>query len=327
MAKTKKELVQTLEVFEEESGVLKMELETLQNLNSKTLNEINQLHQLISHLHEDNTNLKHAYHEAQEAIAQLKIDGQSALEQCNTSHLLSIADSEKKIKEILVINQKLMDEKETLNKEMAHDRQKISDLQKKNIILFNQVNALKDEKTSLSNQSSTLKDDNNSLFTQTIEAKEKNNALLGQLNNAKEEIDWLYKQMSELQEINEDLSLERGMLQDIIHIYKAVCNSEEEMFLLLDDKLDVRFVSDSLTKRLHDNSKWEIKPLWNMISGIQEEKYSKIMQPVLIEKKQNKMKNIYLKVSPLVFMKVDALMFPTTYDGKAAAKVVFNERR
>ncbi|SLM32653.1 hypothetical protein MTBBW1_790051 [Desulfamplus magnetovallimortis] len=311
MAKTKKELVQALEVVEGESGVLKIELETLQSSNNETLEEIKQLHHLIFQLQEENINYKKKYSEAQNTIKQLKIDGQSALEQCKASHQVSMADYDKKLEKALLINKKLKDEQEVLNKEMENDRQAIIDFQKKNMILFNQIN--------------TLKDDNNFLVTQTLEAEKKNNALIGQLNNAKEEIDWVYNQMIELQQINNDLSLENNVLQDTKHAYAAVCNSKEAMFLLLDEKLDVLFVSDILGKRLHDNRKWEIKPLWNMISGIQEEKYYKAIQSVLIEKKQNKMKNIYLKISPLVFIRVEAIMFPITYNCTPAVKVVFNE--
>jgi len=255
MAKTKKELVQMLGVFEEEHGVLKLELEELQTLKSETVNEINQLQ-------EDNINLKQRYNEAQKAIDQLKIDGQSAAMEQNASHLASIADSEKKIKNTLFATQEANDEKEVLKKEIESGRQKISDFEKKSIALFEQINKLKDENISL---------------------------------------------------------------QETIQKYAAICNCEETIFLLLDENLKIRFMSDTLKKRMHDNLNWETKPLWSMISGIQEQKCLKKLQSVLIEKKQKKMKNILLKLSPLICIKAEANMLPITYNSMPAVKVVFNE--
>lgn len=304
MTKTKKELVQMLGRFEEESGVLKLELEALQTLNSETLNEINQLQ-------EDNINLKQRYNEAQKAIDQLKIDGQSAMEQCNASHLASMADSEKRIKNTLLTNQMTEDEKEMLKKELESNRQKISDFEKKSISLFEQINRLKDE--------------NISLLSYLSELKEKNGILLGQLNSSKEQSGLLSDQLNKLKKINGMALLENKTLQETIQKYAAICNSEEAIFLLLDKNLDVRFVSDTLKKMLHDNHIWETKPLWDMISGIQEQKYLKKLQSVLIEKKQKKMKNILLKLSPLISIKTEAKMFPATYNSMPAVKVVFNE--
>lgn len=185
------------------------------------------------------------------------------------------------------------------------------------------IRKLKNEMEKITQKNEFLNKENQRLIVEKETLTEERNAIMNKMENFNGKLEKITDGYAILKEKNENLTVENMNQRACIKFLKAFSGTENEMFLLLDDNLEVKFSSHMLMQQLKDDLQREETPSFlDMISGIEPKKYHDKMYKVINHGKKAKFKKIYLNRTQASPMKVKGKLFPVTYECKPAVKVI-----
>ena len=133
-------------------------------------------------------------------------------------------------------------------------------------------------------------------------------------------------QVKILKEKNSRLEAYRQKEMDQVGFYNDIFQIDEKRFILINEKLEIEFVSNRLEKQMKHGRSWNEKCLHELITEERAEKKGKIIkkiQSVLEGKKNQTLKSIYLKLSPLKIIKTNAKAVRTSIKQRPAVLISF----
>ena len=133
-------------------------------------------------------------------------------------------------------------------------------------------------------------------------------------------------QVKNLIKENDKLEANQQIHRDQMRFYNEIFQNDEKMFVLINEELEIELVSNCLKKQMAQGSSWNEKSLHELITGERAEKKGKIIkkiQSVLEGKKNQTLKSIYLKLSPLKIIKTNAKAVRTSIRERPAVLISF----
>lgn len=142
----------------------------------------------------------------------------------------------------------------------------------------------------------------------------------------KKKIERLTMKKQQLNREKKRLETENRSVGDQLDFFDGIFQSEEKMYIVVDDNLNIVGVSNDLNQQLYRGREWRERPLCEVITVDKAEKNRKMMkkiQAVLDGKKRVSLKSIHLKLTPLKTIKANAQAIRSSLRKKPAVMISF----